>query len=609
MPDPVMLTLRTHTGEPVLYRKPQSLATFNESTGDGVSWAGWTFNPITGCLHGCDYCLTPDTPVLMADLTWRPIGKVRSGDKVVAFDEHNAGGKGNERRWRIAEVTDTWRTVQRAVRVTFADGRQVVTSAEHKWLCDRDRWRTTDQLQAGYRVRTVFASTPDLHGADYEAGYIAGVTLGDGTFRWHPDWRSDKLGFPQSYWRVAVLESDRSILDRLAGYLANVGVTVYVRPFAGGGRGAMAKVETRELTNMPIIAGLCNERDADDWWIGWLAGMFDAEGSTSGGSLRISQKDIGVLETVVAAAARIGFLFKVEKASNRTPTARLVGDVVEKARFLAAVRPTLVRKGAGMTGRKVRTSTATIASIEYGVDVEMVDITTTTGTFIADGLLTHNCYARAIANRFTTAFPAGFTPLFHPERLDAPANTKIPRKHLGNPAYRRVFVCSMADMFGRWVPAEWIEAVLAAELASPQWEYLHLTKFPDRYPDLTMPPTAWVGTSVDEQKRVRIAERAMRAVTGVKVKWLSLEPFKEDLKFSDVSMFDWIVIGSQTSTRQPDGPVPAFAPPAEWVLRITHQAREAGVPVHWKPNLRANPGVVGDLGPIWYDQYPAGMAA
>jgi protein gp37 len=209
--------------------------------------------------------------------------------------------------------------------------------------------------------------------------------------------------------------------------------------------------------------------------------------------------------------------------------------------------------------------------------------------------------------RFTGAFPAGFTPLYHPERLDAPFNTRIPAKYLGLPMWLRVFVCSMADMFGRWVPLEWILAILAVEHGNPQWEYLHLTKFPDRYPDLTMPATAWVGTSVDEQKRVRIAERAMREVKNVKVKWLSLEPLREPLKFSDLSMFDWVVIGAQTQTRQPDGLVPAFAPPAEWVLRITDQAREAGVPVHWKPNLRCRPGAAGDLGPVWYDQYPAGV--
>jgi protein gp37 len=221
------------------------------------------------------------------------------------------------------------------------------------------------------------------------------------------------------------------------------------------------------------------------------------------------------------------------------------------------------------------------------------------------------CYARAIAHRFTDGFPVGFTPLFHHERLDAPANTTIPEKHRGHPlddcsvecpscAYRRVFVCSMADLYGRWVPDEWIAQVHASMLANPFWEYLLLTKFPARYVGLDLPPNAWVGTSVDEQKRVRIAEDAFRKIDGVKHKWLSLEPLNEPLEFTDLSMFDWVVIGAQTETRQPDGTVASFAPPWEWVCRITAQAKEAGCAVHWKPNLyNGRPGL-----PL--NEYPVG---
>lgn len=198
------------------------------------------------------------------------------------------------------------------------------------------------------------------------------------------------------------------------------------------------------------------------------------------------------------------------------------------------------------------------------------------------------CYAREIAtsDRYSSAYPVGFTPLYHPERLSAPVNTKP-----GPDGQGRVFVCSMADLYGRWVPEEWIESVHKVERANPQWEYLHLTKFPDRYPDLDLPATAWIGTSVDEQKRVRIAERAFEKVSNVKVKWLSLEPLREPLEFTDLSMFDWVVIGAQTSTRQPDGFVPAFAPEFEWVARIVLQAREAGCKIHLKPNLASNPGM------------------
>jgi protein gp37 len=224
----------------------------------------------------------------------------------------------------------------------------------------------------------------------------------------------------------------------------------------------------------------------------------------------------------------------------------------------------------------------------------------------------HNCeycYARAGATseRLKSAYPVGFTPLFHHERLDAPTNTTIPIAHRSEETpcepdgcpYQRVFVCSMADLYGRWVPDEWIDQVHASMLAAPQWQYITLTKFPARYVGLEMPPGAWVGTSVDEQKRVRIAEDAFRQVDGGMVKWLSLEPLREPLEFTDLSVFDWVVIGAQTETYQPDGVVPAFAPPFDWVARIVAQAREAGCRVHLKPNL-----VNGKPGMQLPDEYP-----
>jgi protein gp37 len=148
----------------------------------------------------------------------------------------------------------------------------------------------------------------------------------------------------------------------------------------------------------------------------------------------------------------------------------------------------------------------------------------------------------------------------------------------------------MADLYGKWVPKEWIEQVHASCIANPQWEYLMLTKFPRRYVELEqLPPTAWIGTSVDEQKRVRLAEDAFRQIGGVRVKWLSLEPLLAPLEFSDLSMFDWVVIGSRSATDQPGGRVEAFPPPFEWVARLTDQAREAGCRVYHKPNLLGIP--------------------
>lgn len=141
------------------------------------------------------------------------------------------------------------------------------------------------------------------------------------------------------------------------------------------------------------------------------------------------------------------------------------------------------------------------------------------------------------------------------------------------------------DLSVRWVPDQWIHAVHESMCSNPQWQYITLTKFPTRYVSLDIPSGAWVGTSVDTQARVRIAQDAFSRIDGVAVKWLSLEPLLEPLEFDDLSMFDWVVIGAQTATNQPDGRVKAFAPPFEWVAAIVDQARRAGCRIHLKPNL------------------------
>jgi protein gp37 len=209
----------------------------------------------------------------------------------------------------------------------------------------------------------------------------------------------------------------------------------------------------------------------------------------------------------------------------------------------------------------------------------------------------HNCpycYARegAVVNENLAKFyPFGFEPTFYEHRLSAPRNTVVPKEAETDPRWRRVFVSSMGDLFGKWVLDDWIDRVFASCINNPQWDYLFLTKFPQRYVGLTLPPTAWMGTTVDDQYRVKIAEEAFRKIEGVRLKWLSLEPLLAPLEFSDLSMFDWVVIGSQSATEQPGpvGHVPAFAPPFEWVARLTAQAHEAGCKVFHKANLLGIP--------------------
>lgn len=187
------------------------------------------------------------------------------------------------------------------------------------------------------------------------------------------------------------------------------------------------------------------------------------------------------------------------------------------------------------------------------------------------------CYARDIAERF---YPQKFEPSIYPARLQAPRRMRVPDGATSDLGLKNVFTCSMADLFGRWVPAEWIELVLAEVRRAPQWNFLFLTKFPIRLSEFEFPDNAWVGTTVDCQIRVANAERAFRKVRA-KVKWLSCEPLIEPLKFSDLGMFQWVVIGGASGSSQ----TPEWLPPRDWHEALRRDALKAGCEVYEKTNL------------------------
>jgi protein gp37 len=185
------------------------------------------------------------------------------------------------------------------------------------------------------------------------------------------------------------------------------------------------------------------------------------------------------------------------------------------------------------------------------------------------------CYARDIANRF---YPEKFEPTFHPDRLGGPIHQRPPKPGAAE-GERAVFTVSMGDLFGRWVPQEWIDAVFEATRRAPAWRFLFLTKNLARLAEQVWPPNAWVGTTIDSQARIKAAEAAFKNVKAA-VCWLSCEPLLEPLRFERLDLFQWIVIGARSQTTG----AAAMQPEHEWVEDLTRQARTAGCSVYIKPN-------------------------
>lgn len=191
--------------------------------------------------------------------------------------------------------------------------------------------------------------------------------------------------------------------------------------------------------------------------------------------------------------------------------------------------------------------------------------------YIDDDMTSAVCYTMEKpfknAEGKTVGFPVGFAPILHEYRLQQPAEKKKPAN---------IFVCSMADLFGEWVPESWIERVFEACEAAPWHNYLFLTKNPQRYCDLAnkkkLPQrdNFWYGTTVT-QKGAAIFGGSIRYNT-----FISIEPLLESLDtgIGSFSSTRWIIIGAETGQRR--GKV---KPEREWIENIVETARLTGASV------------------------------
>ncbi len=186
------------------------------------------------------------------------------------------------------------------------------------------------------------------------------------------------------------------------------------------------------------------------------------------------------------------------------------------------------------------------------------------------------------------SYPFGFAPTLHEYRLDWPGNVK-------NGA--NIFVGSMADLFGEWVPGEWISRVFEACRNYPQHNYLFLTKNPKRYLQLAadgkLPAgeNIWYGTSTPTEDTEFFYAKGYKTFVSIEP---LLEPFgKEAL---GVQYLDWAIIGAETGNRK--GKV---IPQKEWIQSIVGQCRAASVPVFMKESLREL------MGEEFVQEFPEGL--
>jgi DNA repair photolyase len=364
----------------------------------------WSLNPYRGCFHGCAYCLSGDTLVLMGDGTTKPLSDVRVGDVVYGTEL-----RGRYRRYIRTPVLAHWRTEKLAHRVSLEDGTTVVASGDHRFLTERG-WKyvtgrgdpskhsphlTTNNSLLGIGALRALPEESE----DYRSGYLCGMIRGDGHLADYAYQRAGRAHGNQHQFRLALIDADALVRSRR--YLASAAVPTHEFCFqaASATRRAMTGIRTHSRANVDRVRSIVRwpASPSDSWHRGFLAGIFDAEGSYSGGVLRISNTDLEIVDRIGAALRIFGFDHVVELKRHPKPlyAVRVRGGLREHLRFFHETSTAISRKR-DIEGAAVKsTARLRVSRIEcLGVVLPMFDITTGTGDFIANGVISHNCYAR-----------------------------------------------------------------------------------------------------------------------------------------------------------------------------------------------------------------------
>ena len=191
-------------------------------------------------------------------------------------------------------------------------------------------------------------------------------------------------------------------------------------------------------------------------------------------------------------------------------------------------------------------------------------------------------------NDRTLTMPTGFEPTLHRYRLGYPLHMRKGQK---------VFVGSMSDVFGEWVPDSWIEEIFEVCKAAPQHRYLFLTKNPARYAALAangklpMQENMWYGSTVTTPDDTFWWSTYHNTFVSIEPIMASFEQPGEPVK-----KVDWVIVGAENGKRK--GKV---IPEREWIEALVSDCRATGVPIFMKGSLRQ---LMGDQ---FVQEYPEGL--
>lgn len=177
------------------------------------------------------------------------------------------------------------------------------------------------------------------------------------------------------------------------------------------------------------------------------------------------------------------------------------------------------------------------------------------------------CYAEVFAERFRGVpghfFEQGFDIRLVPSKLEEPLKWTKPRK---------IFTCSMSDVFHEKVPTDYIKQIFEVMERADHHIFQVLTKRSSRLVELKnqlpWPDNIWMGVSVENQETLQRA-RDLSQIPA-KIKFLSLEPLLGPISRLPLKKIDWVIVGGESGVK-------ARPMNLEWAKKIRDECKQKNV--------------------------------
>jgi len=148
----------------------------------------------------------------------------------------------------------------------------------------------------------------------------------------------------------------------------------------------------------------------------------------------------------------------------------------------------------------------------------------------------------------------------------------------------KIFVGSMHDIFGSWIPHHWIieiQNIIGFTEEFKKHTFIFLTKFPKRYTELPpFPENCWLGATITGEEDSEEQYEKSHELYGLdsdNLVFISFEPLLGDVDVAIQYYLDWIIVGGLTPKNRHE---------IKWVRKIISKSKTMDIPVFIKDNLK-----------------------